>query len=79
MTDRHILVRDLIVHRQMERENLPNDQEELVRRRYWTFREQNRADFDHLEDLAVNLGNPEFTTRLERLTNEFCEWYKSRQ
>ena len=74
MTDRNIVVRDLIVHRYMGLNGVPNDQEMLVQQRYRTFQGENRSAFDYLEDLAVNLGDPKFVDRLDRLTNEFCEW-----
>ena len=76
MTDRNIVVRDMIVHRYMDRFDLANDQELIVQRDYARFRQENGPAFDHLEGLAVNLGNPEFTDQLVRLTNEFCEWRK---
>jgi hypothetical protein len=74
MTDRHIIVRDMIVHRYMVDKGLSNFQEQLVQSRYWAFRKQERPAFDHLEDLAVNFGNPKFVELLERLTGEFGEW-----
>ena len=77
MTDRDVMVRDMIVHRCMDRNGLPSGQEQTVERRYSRFRRQNQSAFDYLEELAVNLGNPEFVKRLDRLTNEFCEWLKN--
>jgi hypothetical protein len=76
MTDRNIVVRDLIVHRYMDRYGLPNEEELIVQRDYSRFRQQNGSAFDYLEELAIDLGSPKFVEQLDRLTNEFCEYQK---
>ena len=75
MTDRNIIVRDLIVHRHMDRFDLPNDQELAVRHSYGRFRQLNEPAFDYLEELAVNLGDPKFKAHLDQIANSFSEWH----
>ena len=75
MTDRNIIVRDMIVHLYMQRSDIPNNQGlEDVLNKYRRFRGENQSAFDYLEELAVDFVNPEAVAELDRMTDEFCQW-----